>query len=140
MRVWLASVFLFFGMSLIAQAQEKCRWFPADFFAQPAELDSLSAIEQSIRVVDKTGKTYPFTYALSNRTLQINFDPSSKPDSVQVCYRTLAIRLDQTFAKRTLMEDYDSTAIFKDNRIQSLPDFDIREELFPSTNLYKPEA
>ncbi|WP_232825759.1 hypothetical protein [Algoriphagus litoralis] len=137
MRVWLASVFLFFGLSFTSQAQEKCRWFPAEYFSQPSILDSLFASEQSIRVLDKSGKTYPFTYDLSNRTLLIDFDPSSTPDSVQVCYRTLAIRMDQTFAKRTLLEDYDSTAIFKDNRIQTLPDFDIREELFPSTNLYK---
>ena len=137
MRVWLASVFLFFGLSMIAQAQEKCRWFPVDHFAEPTVLDSLFVNEQSIRVRDKAGKTYSITYNSSNQTLQINFDPISKPDSIQVCYRALAIRLDQTFAKRTLMEDYDSTAIFKDNRFQTLPDFDIREELFPSTNLYK---
>lgn len=137
MRVWIASWFLFFGLTWTAQAQDKCRWYSADHFENPVELDSLSAIQESIRVLDRSGKTYPFTYNLSNRTLQISFDSSSKPDSVQVCYRTLAIRLDQTFAKRTLIADYDSTAIFKDNRVQNIPDFDIREELFPSSNLYK---
>jgi hypothetical protein len=137
MRILIASLFLFFGVSWTVQAQEKCRWFPADYFEIPAELDSLSAIETSIQVLDKEGNTYPFSYTLSNRKLQINFNPSSKPDSVQVCYRTLAVRLDRTFAKRTLIGDYDSTAIFKDNRVHAIPDFDIREELFPSTNLYK---
>ncbi len=137
MRVWIVSCFLFFALSWSAEAQEKCRWYPADYFENPSELDSLSAVEASIRVVDNVGKSYPFTYILSNRTLQVIFDSASKPDSIQVCYRTLAIRLDQTFARRTLLEDYDSTAIFKDNRIQPVSDFDIREELFPSSNLYK---
>jgi hypothetical protein len=106
MRVWIAASWvLFFGLTWTAQAQEKCRWFGADYFQHPVELDSLSAIQESIRVLDQSGKVYPFTYNLSNRTLQIDFTSSSKPDSVQVCYRTLAIRLDQTFAKRTLDAD-----------------------------------
>jgi hypothetical protein len=137
MHVWIASWVLIFGLSWTAQAQQKCRWFSVDYFINPVELDSLSAIQESIRVLDKAGNSYPFNYNLSNRTLQISFDSVSKPDSVQVCYRTLATRLDQTFAKRTLLTDYDSTAIFKDNRVQNIPDFDIREELFPSSNLYK---
>jgi hypothetical protein len=137
MRVWIASLVLFFGLSWNVQAQEKCRWFPADYFEKPSVLDSLSAIEASILVNDKSGNSYPFRYNLSDRTLQVTFDPRSKPDSIRVCYRTLTIRLDRTFTKRTLTGDYDSTAIFKDNRVQPVPDFDIREELFPSTNLYK---
>lgn len=137
MRVWIASWFLFFGLSGTLQAQEKCRWFSVDYFENPVELDSLSAIQESIRVSDSQGKTYPFTYNFSSRTLQVTIDPAAAIDSIQVCYRTLAIRLDQTFAKRTLTADYDSTAIFKDNRIQAGPDFDIREELFPSSTLYK---
>lgn len=137
MRLWIASWVLLFSLSWTAQAQEKCRWFPADHFASPAELDSLSVIQESIRVTDKLGKNYDFRYTLSQRTLVIDFPDSQKPDSVQVCYRTLAIRLDQKFSNRTLLADYDSTAVFKDNRVKNLPDFDIREELFPSTNLYK---
>lgn len=137
MRFWIISWVLLFGLNWSAQAQERCRWFPATYFETSSELDSLSAIQESIQVRDRGGKTYPFTYNLSNRTLQIHFDSSEKPDSVQVCYRTLAIRLDQTFAKRTLVANYDSMAKFKDNRIAVIPEFDIREELFPSTNLYK---
>ncbi|WP_332913497.1 hypothetical protein [Algoriphagus boritolerans] len=137
MRIWIASWFLVFGLSGTIRAQEKCRWVSVDYFENPTELDSLSAIQESIRVSDRQGKTYPFTYNLSNRTLQVTIDPALAIDSIQVCYRTLAIRLDQTFAKRTLTADYDSTAIFKDNRVQARTDFDIREELFPSSTLYK---
>jgi hypothetical protein len=137
MRVWIASCFLFFGLSWTAQAQEKCQWVSPDYFSEPTELDSLYPIETSIRIQDKAGKSVPFTYTQSNRKLQIIFNSGAKPDSVQICYRTLAIRPDQTFAKRTLEADYDSTAIFKDNRVQTLPEFNIREELFPSSNLYK---
>ena len=137
MRFWIISWILIFCLSWSAQAQEKCRWFPAAYFENPAELDSLSALQESIRITDKMGKNYSFKYDLSRRTLQIDFPKNQTPDSVQVCYRTLAIRLDQRFSKRTLLADYDSTALFKDNRVQTLPDFDIREELFPSSNLYK---
>lgn len=137
MRVWVASWILFLGVSLTSQAQQKCRWFSSDHFADPVVLDSLTAIQESIRVMDQAGNTFPFSYNLSNRMLEISFDQISMPDSIQVCYRTLSVRLDQTFAKRTLDVNYDSTAIFKDNRVQNIPDFDIREELFQSTNLYK---
>ncbi len=137
MRFLIISWVLIFCLSEKAQAQEKCRWFPADYFEKPAELDSLSVLRESIRVSDLSGKAYSFSYSLSGRTLKVDFPENEKPDSVQVCYRTLAIRLDQRFSKRTLLADYDSTAIFKDTRIQTLPEFDLREELFPSTNLYK---
>jgi hypothetical protein len=137
MRFWIISWVLFVGLTWSVQAQEKCRWFPAAYFETGGELDSLSVIEESIRVTDQAGRSYPFRFDFSKRTLQIDLDPSEKPDSVQVCYRTLAARLDQTFAKRTLAANYDSMAMFRDNRIQEIPDLDIREELFPSTNLYK---
>lgn len=137
MRFWFATWVLLLSLSWTAQAQEKCRWVSPDQFATPAELDSLSVIQESIRITDKLGKNYDFRYVLSQRTLVIDFPDSQKPDSVQVCYRTLAVRLDQRFANRTLMADYDSMAVFRDNRVKNLPDFDIREELFPSTNLYK---
>ncbi len=137
MRFWFIFWILIFGLYGTARAQVKCRWFPATYFEKPAELDSLSALTESIRVTDREGKVYSFTYSLGQRTLQVDFLENQRPDSLQVCYRTLAIRLDRTFSNRTLLADYDSNALFKDTRVVALPELDIREELFPSTNLYK---
>ncbi|TDQ16617.1 hypothetical protein DFQ04_2739 [Algoriphagus boseongensis] len=137
MRLRFFFLISFFVLAWESQAQEKCRWFPSAEVEKAFYLDSLIAIEESIRVKDKNGIFYPFTYYSANKSLQVLFEEGGKPDSVQVCYQTLGVRLDRTFARRTLLADYDSTAIFKDTRVQKLPDFDIREELFPSTNLYK---
>jgi hypothetical protein len=137
MRYGVVSCVLFLALTWSVEAQDKCRWYPVTHFEVPTELDSLSVIEESIRVVDRSGRSYPFSYSLSGRTLQLEIDSLDKPDSIQVCYRTLAVRLDQTLARRTLAGDYDSMAMFKDNRVQAAQQLDIREELFPSTNLYK---
>lgn len=127
----------FFAMVLAASAQEKCRWVIAKDFATPQILDSLTALETSIRIVDAQGQAYPFVYSTSRRTLQIQFSDPNPPDSLMVCYKTLAVRLDRSIAKRTLEEDYDSTARFRDTRVAAIPSLDIQEELFPSSNLYK---
>lgn len=137
MRYGVVSCVLFLALTWSVQAQDKCQWYSAGYFEAPAELDSLSAIEESIRVLDRNGRSYPFIYRLTDRTLQVKLDSIAKPDSIQVCYRTLAVRLDQTLARRSLAGDYDSMAMFKDNRVQPAQQLDIREEFFPSTNLYK---
>jgi hypothetical protein len=137
MRFWVISCFLFFGWIGSTQAQEKCRWIPVSALEEGIELDSLSVLPESVRVTDNTGKTHPFNFTFSSRVLQLALDHLQQQDSLQVCYRTMSVRLDQTFSKRTLMADYDSTALFKDTRIQAIPALDIREELFPTTNLYK---
>lgn len=135
MRRFLGLIFLLMIQVNFAWGQEKCRWIDAKVFARAAELDSLTAIPESIRVLDRQNQPVRFQYLTQDRTLQIF--PETELDSVQVCYRTLAVRLDQAILRRTLAENYDSTAIFKDNRVSNLPQFDFREELFPSTNLYK---
>ena len=114
-----------------------CKWIPAEQATKPFLLDSLSVLEESITVKDNTEKLYPFTYDLNTGNLKIQFQPEDKADSLLVCYRTFPYAFNQTSAKRTLLADYDSTAMFKNNRIQAAPTFDFREELFPSTNLNK---
>lgn len=137
MRVWIVSCVFWLGIFGTVQAQEKCRWVPGDFFSKPTVADSLSIVEPSIRITDKSGKIYEFKYDLSTNSLQVFFEENSIPDSIWVCYRTFAIRLDKPVAKRTLLADYDSLARFKDNRIKESLAFDFREELFPTTDLYK---
>ena len=80
---------------------------------------------------------YGFRYELSNNQLQVIFEEEADPDSLLLCYRTFSVRFDRPVARRTLLADYDSTARFKDDRMAELPAFDFREEIFPSTNLYK---
>ena len=114
------------GMGWKAQAQEKCLWIPSSQLQAGVLLDSLLALEKTIRVQDRDGKIYSFHYQSSNRIIPVHFSNESIPDSLQVCYRTLAIRPDQTFARRTLLQDYDSAAVFRDTRIIEAPALDIR--------------
>lgn len=137
MRNWLLFWVLVCGFSNSVIAQEKCRWVQSEVFAIPTVPDSLSLLEETIRITDKEGTSYNFKYDLSANKLQILFESEVKPDSLLLCYRTFSIRFDQPVARRTLLTDYDSTAKFKDNRMAELPAFDFREELFPTTNLYK---
>jgi len=137
MRVWLLFWVLLLGFFTSVKAQEKCRWVDSEIFVNPTVPDSLSILEETIRITDKSGETYGFKYELSANTLQVNFKNDTKPDSLSLCYRTFSTRFDQPIARRTLLTDYDSTAQFKDNRMAELPVFDFREELFPTTNLYK---
>ncbi|SFT65327.1 hypothetical protein SAMN04489724_1426 [Algoriphagus locisalis] len=137
MRHWLLFWVLVLGFFTSVKAQEKCRWVPSDAFENAAIVDSLSLLEETIRITDKSGGAYEFKYDLSTNKLQIIFENEAKPDSVLLCYQTFSVRFDQPVARRTLLTDYDSTARFKDNRMAELPAFDFREELFPTTNLYK---
>jgi len=137
MRIWLFFWIICFSCLGSAAAQEKCRWVSSDTFAKPAIIDSLSVIEESIRIEGKEGEHYSFEYVLKDNTLQIVSGESAVPDSVLLCYRTFAVRFDQPVQRRTLLADYDSTAKFQDTRMAELPAFDFREELFPTTNLYK---
>ncbi|WP_339879846.1 hypothetical protein [uncultured Algoriphagus sp.] len=137
MRNWLLFWVLVCGFSNSVIAQEKCRWVQSEIFAIPTVPDSLSLLEETIRITDKEGTSYNFKYDLNANKLQVLFESEVKPDSLLLCYRTFSIRFDQPVARRTLLTDYDSTAQFKDNRMAELPAFDFREELFPTTNLYK---
>lgn len=137
MRYWiLFGILVLAGMDSL-YAQEKCSWISAEQINQPILADSLSLIEESIRITDHTGANYKFTYNLSTNELIVLSQDSVKPDSVQICYETLAVRLGQPIARRTLLVDYDSMAMFKDTRAVSPQAYDFREELFPTQKLYK---
>lgn len=136
-RIWLLFWVLLLGFFTSVKAQEKCRWVQSEVFVNPTVPDSLSLLVETIRISDKNEKSYEFKYELSTNKLQVIFDNATKPDSLLLCYRTFSLRFDQPIARRTLLTDYDSTAQFKDNRMAELPAFDFREELFPTTNLYK---
>lgn len=137
MRNWAFFWIVLLGFFASAQAQEKCLWVKSTDFTQPKLLDSLSVLEESIRVSDAQGNSFPFQYDLNTNQLQIIFGELKIPDSVQVCYQTFILRFDQPVAKRTLLADYDSMARFRETRVLESPTFDFREELFPSTDLYK---
>lgn len=94
MRVWLFSWFLLLTTFSLADAQEKCNWYAADFFLEPTELDSLTAVEESIRVSDKRGNLLKFRFDLSKNLLQIDYEGNSTPDSIQICFRTFSLRFD----------------------------------------------
>ncbi|MBB6328811.1 hypothetical protein FHS59_004470 [Algoriphagus iocasae] len=137
MRNWAFFWIVLLGFFASAQAQEKCLWVKSTDFTQPKLIDSLSVLEESIRVSDSQGNSFPFQYDLNTNQLQIIFGERAIPDSVQVCYQTFILRFDQPAAKRTLLADYDSMARFRETRVLESPTFDFREELFPSTDLYK---
>ncbi|WP_057939916.1 hypothetical protein [Algoriphagus resistens] len=136
-RVWLFFWILVLGFITSVKAQEKCRWVETEVFSSPVIPDSLSLLEETIRITDKNGKSYPFNYELSRNKLEVVFENDIKPDSLLLCYSTFSVRFDQPIARRMLLVDYDSTAQFKDSQIEELPGFDFREELFPTSNLYK---
>jgi hypothetical protein len=135
---FLLIILLVMGFQYNAEAQlETCKRIPGSQAKEPFLLDSLSVIEESIRVVGDDGLILAFSYHLNSG--KINIDPLEKgfPDTLTVCYQTFPYSFHQRIAKRTLLTDYDSMAIFKDKRVQAIPAFDFREELFPSTNLNK---
>ncbi|WP_373399761.1 hypothetical protein V8V91_08960 [Algoriphagus halophilus] len=130
MHRWIVSCVLLVGFFASAKAQEKCLWVKSSDYVQPAILDSLSILEESIRVKGSNGETYAFQYDLNTNEFQVIFRGASLPDSVNICYQTFSIRLDQAVARRTLLADYDSMAQFRDTRLLESPTFDFREELF----------
>ncbi|EMR03022.1 cell surface protein SprA [Cesiribacter andamanensis AMV16] len=120
------------ALPLFAHAQTApapvCRWIrPA---AQPLLLDSLTVLPQSIRLADSTIQwTYQPTTGL------LHFNKPSLPDSLLICYQTLAYSLHQPVYRRTLAE-YDSLAPFK--KKPKTDEFGWKEEeLFASDDIEK---
>jgi len=129
-------VFLFFLISQV-QGQEKCRWVPQSDLLQGIQVDSLSAVEESIRLTDANGKSFDFIFSLEGNSISVpNFD-QTLPDSLRLCYRTFRMNFGAPLARRTLSANYDSMAFFRDNRETKQEVFDFSEEIFPATNLYK---
>lgn len=120
-----------------AQSEVKCKWIDVEVLNTDFLLDSLSVIEESITITDKMAKSYDFSYHLSSGMIRVDFQNDHQIDSLKVCYRVFPYSLHFQAAKRTLLQDYDSMAMFRNNRVEAIPSFDFREELFPSTNLNK---
>ncbi|AFL86263.1 hypothetical protein Belba_3780 [Belliella baltica DSM 15883] len=125
------------GVGQIFAQSNSCKWMPYDIFKNDFLLDSLSVIEESIKISDSQGNRFFFDYNLNSGTIKVNLDNANKIDSLQFCYQTFPYSFHQVIAKRTLQQDYDSMAMFRNNRVGALPTFDFREELFPTTNLSK---
>ncbi|MBY5952904.1 hypothetical protein KUV23_18125 [Algoriphagus marincola] len=131
-------LFLIFGISLsAAKAQEKCSDYQVVLLEQGLELDSLSVIEESIRIVGDGFDSLRWSFDLNTNQIKIVFPNDFESSSIRICFRTFPFRWDQAVARRSLRVDYDSAARFYDNRVVDSEIFDFREELFPTTNLYK---
>ena len=137
MRSCLLILLFFLLGNFYSKAQQICRQVPVAQLQKGMELDSLSGIEETIVLKDEKGDIYPFVFDLSKNFISIKEDVIPATDSLTLCYRTFSVRFDKPIARRTLLQNYDSTARFKDNRVIQNEVLDIREELFPSTNLYK---
>lgn len=137
-RYFLFMLLVFCGFSNLSFGQsESCKWVTLEKTKNEFLLDSLSVLVESIQVRDRSDSTYTFSYQLNSGKIKINLERETLPDSLLICYNTFPYSLHQTVAKRYLRTDYDSGAMFKDNRVKAMPTFDFREELFPSTNLSK---
>lgn len=137
MRIFMLMFLFFFGMLSRAEAQEKCRELAVADLKAGLELDSLSGIEESIRILTGDGDSLEFEFDFDRNWISISSVELADTEKVTLCYQTFAIRFDRQLARRALLTDYDSTAKFKDTRVQEAPPLMIQEELFPSTNLYK---
>ncbi|WP_226390548.1 hypothetical protein [Penaeicola halotolerans] len=108
-----------------------CKWVKT---AIPIELDSLTAIPESIVATTLAGDTLAHSFDLN--TGMISFSAVSV-DSARVCYRTFPYSLHRPIQHKTLAI-YDSNALFKDKRIAiNNTVFDVREELFSTSDLQK---
>ena len=137
LRRFLLLGIIILSSSWVSAQEENCKWFAVEQLKSWTLLDSLSVIEESIKIQDKNKQAYTFKYSLNSGAIKVDLEEDSRTDSLQICYQTFPYSLHETVARRTLMQDYDSMAMFRDNRVQAIPAFDFREELFPSTNLYK---
>lgn len=137
-KVFIYGFLLIGAIPSLSYAQSDiCKWISSENAHTGILLDSLSVLEESIRLLDNTKRAYQYSYDINSGMLKIPLDSEELPDSLQVCYRTFPYSFHHTFSKRTLLNDYDSTAMFRDTRVKAIPSFDFREELFPSNNLQK---
>ncbi|MCC5935985.1 MAG: hypothetical protein JJU34_01770 [Lunatimonas sp.] len=98
-------------------------------------MDSLSVYDKSILISDADGNNYDFTYDLNSGFLRVDLEEGIIKDSLHICYRAFPYALNYTFRNRSLAEDYDSMAYFRDNRVKASTEFDFREEVFSSDKL-----
>jgi len=126
--IWLLLVCFLLDNPLTAQTQDRCVWIRD--LESPQLLDSLSVDANSINFPGDTA--IQFNYNYSDGTILLS---GTTADSVEVCYRVFPFSLHQSYYQRTLQQ-YDSSALFKTS---SGPELwtDRREELFPTSQLYK---
>jgi len=129
-----SSVLLALTYPTMAQEQ-KCLWKPVNAKKAIYFLDSMSMLESSIQVQDAHGNTFSHEYDLSTGRLIVLDDGNTAKDSLLICYRTLPFSLNHVFQNRTLKEDYDSLAYFKDSPPEKKAIYDFREEVFTSSKL-----
>lgn len=123
-------------LELSAQEQ-RCKWWSTDQLSSWVLLDSLSVMEEHIQVSDGADRNFEFEYNLNTGMIKVALGSIDAIDSIRVCYKTFPYSFHLPVSRRSLDMDYDSMAMFKDRRVQAIPAFDFREELFPSTNLQK---
>lgn len=136
-RVFLISSSLFaVFFSAHGQHNSHCKWVPAAIASKGFVVDSLSVLENTIRVLDDKDVQFAFQYAINSNTLKVDID-AERVDSVKICYQTFPFSLHRVYALRTLEDNYDSTFLFR-GRGGARPEvIDFRERFFPENNLTK---
>ena len=135
-RFFLMFFLVFCGFFSSQGQQVNCQWISVDLASEGFILDSLSVVEQSISVKDNHDRPLPFKFSLTTNRISIEAD-SPDSDAVEICYTTLPYSLHKVYGKRTLTEEYDSTALFQDYRRSASEEFNFKEEIFPHSNLNK---
>jgi hypothetical protein len=133
----------FFAFSLVllalthnSRAQEqKCLWETVNNKNTFFFLDSLTLLESSIQVKDVRGTSFAHKYDLNTGRLKIIDEEALSRDSLLICFETLPFSLHHVFQNRSLEEDYDSLAFFKDRAPEKKAIYDFREEVFTSGKL-----
>lgn len=118
------------------QIHGDCKWVTAEIASEGFVLDSLTVLEESIKIRDRQHQDYSFKFDINSNSIHVEIDPVLT-DSVEICYSTLPFSLHQVHSKRTLMVDYDSMALFKERRDPASEVFNFREEIFSTSNLNK---
>lgn len=137
-RLFFLFILFFIGGTTGLWAQfQTCKWLSIEASKEEFLLDSLSVIEESIKISDRQGNIYSFIYNLNQGKIKVNLNNSFSLDSLQFCYQTFPYSLHQIAAKRTLQQDYDSMAMFRNKGVEAIPSYDFREEFFPTTKLTK---
>ena len=129
-----SSVLLALTNPIMAQ-EEVCLWKTVDDQKSIYFLDSMSLLESSIQVHDARGIAFAYEYDLNTGKLTLIEDKQSPKDSLLICFEKLPFSLNKVFQNRTLAEDYDSLAFFKDGPPEKKAIYDFREEVFTSSKL-----
>lgn len=135
-KFFLAVLTVFFGVAAMAQSpQETCNWIKPNRNSGEIILDSMSVRPSTIRVADTAGKPVAHHYQIQTGKISFGSGNDPLPDSLLVCYNTLPFSFHKTYQNRSLADDYDSLAYFKDSPPDKKPIMDFKEEVFSSNKL-----